>query len=152
MTRIAEKKLEQMGATVHGVLAKNEVGRWVAVSEAGRVMWLDGFEGQASRPNSIGSHGPKSTQELIDRVSLFDDTDELSDWLIERAERNGVSTEDRYYLKEVESSLSGLHDLVERLAYDNKRLQAKVDVQLQCIGAGNGCSCVRCLEREGGDL
>lgn len=48
LTRIAEKKLEQMGATVHGVLAKNEAGAWVAVSEFGRVMWLDNFEGQAA--------------------------------------------------------------------------------------------------------
>lgn len=45
---IARQKLEQMGATVHGVLVKNEAGAWAAVSEAGRVMWLDGFEGQAS--------------------------------------------------------------------------------------------------------
>ena len=48
LTRIAQKKLEQMGATVHGVLAKNEAGAWVAVSEAGRVMWLDNFEGRDS--------------------------------------------------------------------------------------------------------
>ena len=47
LKRIAEKKLEQMGATVHGVLVKNEAGAWAAVSDAGRVMWLDGFEGRA---------------------------------------------------------------------------------------------------------
>ncbi|MGP9834254.1 hypothetical protein [Marinobacter sp. NSM] len=43
---IAQKKLDQMGATVHGVLVKNEAGAWAAVSEAGRVMWLDDFEDQ----------------------------------------------------------------------------------------------------------
>ena len=47
---IAQKKLDQMGATVHGVLVKNQAGAWAAVSEAGRVMWLDGFEGQAAQP------------------------------------------------------------------------------------------------------
>lgn len=49
LMRIAEKKLEQMGATVHGVLVRNEAGAWAVVSEAGRVMWLDNFEGQAAR-------------------------------------------------------------------------------------------------------
>lgn len=49
LSRIAQKKLDQMGATVHGVLVKNGAGAWVAVSDAGRVMWLDGFEGQAAR-------------------------------------------------------------------------------------------------------
>lgn len=49
MQPVARQKLEQMGATVHGVLVKNEAGAWAAVSDAGRVMWLDGFEGQASR-------------------------------------------------------------------------------------------------------
>ncbi len=44
---IAQKKLDQMAATVHGVLVKNEAGAWAAVSDAGRVMWLDGFEGRA---------------------------------------------------------------------------------------------------------
>lgn len=48
LTRIAQKKLDQMGATVHGVLVKNQAGAWAAVSEAGRVMWLDGFEGQTA--------------------------------------------------------------------------------------------------------
>lgn len=48
MKRIAEKKLDQMGATVHGVLVRNEAGAWAAVSEAGRVMWLHNFEGQDS--------------------------------------------------------------------------------------------------------
>ncbi|WP_328187009.1 hypothetical protein [Marinobacter sp. OP 3.4] len=56
LTNIAEKKLEQMGATVHGVLAKNEAGAWAAVSEAGRVMWLDGFEGQSSSAEPCRFH------------------------------------------------------------------------------------------------
>lgn len=49
LSSIAQKKLDQMGATVHGVLVKNEAGAWATVSDAGRVMWLDGFEGQAAR-------------------------------------------------------------------------------------------------------
>lgn len=56
LTKIAEQKLEQMGATVHGVLVTNEAGAWAAVSEAGRVMWLDGFEGQASSAEPCRFH------------------------------------------------------------------------------------------------
>lgn len=55
LSSIAQKKLDQMGATVHGVLVKNEAGAWAAVSDAGRVMWLDGFEGQAARAQQAGS-------------------------------------------------------------------------------------------------
>lgn len=72
MTRIAEKKLEQMGATVQGVLAKNESGAWVAVSEAGRVMWLDNFEGQAAtnREDALDCalSGQSYHERLIDSV------------------------------------------------------------------------------------
>lgn len=52
LSTIAQSKLEQMGATVHGVLVKNEAGAWAAVSDAGRVMWLDDFEGEAESAQS----------------------------------------------------------------------------------------------------
>lgn len=70
MRPIALKKLSQMGATVHGVLAKNEAGRWVAVSEAGRVMWLDNFEGRDSsvQPEQPSAGVVPEAKEIIDRV------------------------------------------------------------------------------------
>lgn len=43
---IAESKVRQLGGDVCGVLVRNEAGAWAAVSEGGRVMWLDDFEGQ----------------------------------------------------------------------------------------------------------
>ncbi len=55
LSRIAKKKIDQVGATIHGVLVKNEAGAWAAVSDAGRVMWLDGFEGQANNPATEGA-------------------------------------------------------------------------------------------------
>lgn len=45
---IAESKVRQLGGDVCGVLVRNEAGAWAAVSEGGRVMWLDDFEGQPS--------------------------------------------------------------------------------------------------------
>src|SRR5690554_207214 len=44
---IAESKVRQLGGDVCGVLVRNEAGAWAAVSEGGRVMWLDDFEGRA---------------------------------------------------------------------------------------------------------
>ncbi|KMQ75258.1 hypothetical protein [Marinobacter subterrani] len=46
LSSIAQKKLEQMGATVHGVLVKNEAGAWAAVSDLGRVTWLESDKGE----------------------------------------------------------------------------------------------------------
>ncbi|MCD1628294.1 hypothetical protein [Marinobacter shengliensis] len=47
MTRIAEKKIEQLGGDVCGVLVRNEAGAYAAVDKHGRVMWLDSWgEGQ----------------------------------------------------------------------------------------------------------
>ena len=43
---IAESKVRQLGGDVCGVLVRNEAGAWAAVSEGGRVVWLDDFEGQ----------------------------------------------------------------------------------------------------------
>lgn len=74
LKRIAEKKLEQMGATVHGVLVKNEAGAWAAVSEGGRVMWLDDFEPVPAARNedvALPSHATKS--DLIDCIDLMAD-------------------------------------------------------------------------------
>ncbi|MDY6797933.1 MAG: DUF551 domain-containing protein [Pseudomonadota bacterium] len=72
LTRIAQKKLDQMGATVHGVLVKNQAGAWAAVSESGRVMWLDGFEGQTAtdREDALDCalSGQSHTERLIDSV------------------------------------------------------------------------------------
>jgi hypothetical protein len=56
------------------------------------------------------------TKSLTGRASLFDDTTELRSWLIERAERDCVTLEDKYYLKEIQVSLGGLHDLVHDMA------------------------------------
>lgn len=75
---IAEKKLEQMGATVHGVLVKDEAGAWAAVSEGGRVMRLDDFEGQSAasdieteRKRFIASFSGKSDLRWLENALLF---------------------------------------------------------------------------------
>lgn len=41
MSRIALKKVEQMGGTPCGLLVRNEAGALAAVSDMGRVTWLD---------------------------------------------------------------------------------------------------------------
>lgn len=51
---IAESKVRQLGGDVCGVLVRNEAGAWAAVSEGGRVMWLDDFEGQPATPPQQG--------------------------------------------------------------------------------------------------
>ncbi|MCK7542921.1 hypothetical protein MLC59_01890 [Marinobacter bryozoorum] len=67
---IAESKIRQLGGDVCGVLVRNEAGAWVAVSEGGRVMWLDGFEGQASsvQPEQPSAAVVPEAKEIIDRV------------------------------------------------------------------------------------
>jgi len=41
LSRAAQKRLDDMGATAQGVLVTNQAGAWAAVSDTGRVMWLD---------------------------------------------------------------------------------------------------------------
>ena len=53
---------------------------------------------------------------LIERLGVFEDTDELCTWLRKRAKQNAYTTADTYYLNEVEASLSGLYDLAKRMA------------------------------------
>src|SRR5690606_39230473 len=62
---IAESKVRQLGGDVCGVLVRNEAGAWAAVSEGGRVMWLDDFEGRADETRAAvmpSEHGKKSTR------------------------------------------------------------------------------------------
>lgn len=94
---IAESKVRQLGGDVCGVLVKNEAGAWAAVSEGGRVMWLDDFEPLPVARNedvALPSHATKS--DLIDCIDLMADefkrikalnpSDEISD-LCDRALR-----------------------------------------------------------------
>lgn len=43
MSRIALRKIEQMGGTPCGLLVRNEAGALAAVSDMGRVIWLDDY-------------------------------------------------------------------------------------------------------------
>jgi hypothetical protein len=56
---IAESKVRQLGGDVCGVLVRNEAGAWAAVSEGGRVMWLDDFEGQPA--SAQGGRGAEAS-------------------------------------------------------------------------------------------
>lgn len=69
LSGIAQQKLDQMGGTVHGVLVKNEAGAWAAVSDEGRVMWLDDFEGQPDRAHG-GDAVAYADQGVLDGLAL----------------------------------------------------------------------------------
>lgn len=55
--------------------------------------------------------------ELIGRLNEFDDNDELSEAVIEIAEREGVDANTRYWLKEAECNMRGLYDLAKTAIY-----------------------------------
>ncbi|MFT7338159.1 MAG: hypothetical protein ACI92B_001488 [Marinobacter maritimus] len=61
MTHFAEKKISEMGGTPCGLLVRNEAGALAAVSDLGRVTWLDDC---VMGPESSGV----GAKEIIDRV------------------------------------------------------------------------------------
>ena len=66
---IAESKVRQLGGDVCGVLVRNEAGAWAAVSEGGRVMWLDDFEGQpSSAQGGRGADAVKWSDPAVDPI------------------------------------------------------------------------------------
>lgn len=60
----------------------------------------------------------KDLQELIERISAFDDTPELCRWLEDYREdigTNGEIAETRYYLEEIIDSLEGMNRVLQQI-------------------------------------
>lgn len=69
-----QSKLNRMGATVHGVLAKSEDGAWVAVSDMGQVIWTDDAEVQEFERAARESEGREAVAWMgthADRITGF---------------------------------------------------------------------------------
>src|SRR5690554_2330514 len=72
LKRIAEKKLEQLGGDVCGVLVRKD-GRLAAVDEHGRVQWLQ--SGQGAEPVGYTNWAQLAHIKTVGEGAVYSDTD-----------------------------------------------------------------------------
>ena len=97
LKRIAEKKLEQLGGDVCGVLVRKD-GKLAAVDEHGRVQWLQGGQGaepvawmNPSNPNEVISYKKKTEIQRCYNLGIGKSAERYSTPLYTRPPSAGVA-------------------------------------------------------------